>query len=394
MAKKKNIPKGVSSQVKNGQEYWRFWNTETGGYVWTGPGQKGFDTACLAKGKQKADLYERRDLKAGLIKKKAPKISTVKKLLQWWASTEHVQELKAYDRYMSAIQALNAFFKGSTLPLDGDDIEQYRVHRIKHLGKAVTTANNELTTLRAAFNLARKRGKIPADWVPGDFMIKGHAAPRRRVTREEYKALLDHAGPDFRDVLICAWESAMRITEIRTLTPSQVVFGQTFSTGETVDYINLGVFDTKNNMQRCVPVSPALKEVLERRMQGLGPEDPIFTRKGLMGSKRGKTVPWSNMTSMTAMKATCALAGVTYGDKVTNKKGEKVGIVIHCFRHTRTSLWVEMGWSDQVVRMATGHKSLEAFNRYIHLDARSVFNLVKEEKTETWEKPGKVPASV
>ena len=38
-----------------------------------------------------------------------------------------------------------------------------------------------------------------------------------------------------------------------------------------------------------------------------------------------------------------------------------------------------MGFSDEIVRRATGHKSLEAYQRYVKLDPASVMRLVEVE---------------
>ena len=72
----------------------------------------------------------------------------------------------------------------------------------------------------------------------------------------------------------------------------------------------------------------------------------------------------------------CKKLRMPYGEKLLKKKGEKVGIVFHCLRHSRTSKWVEAGFSDEIVRRATGHKSLDAFKRYVHLDPAVVMRLV------------------
>jgi integrase len=68
---------------------------------------------------------------------------------------------------------------------------------------------------------------------------------------------------------------------------------------------------------------------------------------------------------------------VVYGDKPKDAKGNRLGIEFHCFRHTRISLWVKSGYSDQHIRMASGHKDMESYRRYVHLEAADVMNLVK-----------------
>ncbi len=136
-----------------------------------------------------------------------------------------------------------------------------------------------------------------------------------------------------------------------------------------MDYIDLGIFDTKNGTRRTVPVSARLKEVLERRIDNLGPEDYVFT-----DHKGGK---YTNVRTAGKMRCLCKRAKVLYGDKLLNQKGERIGIVFHCFRHTRTTTWVEMGYSDEIIRRATGHKTLEAYQQYIKLDPSAVMRLVE-----------------
>jgi len=83
------------------------------------------------------------------------------------------------------------------------------------------------------------------------------------------------------------------------------------------------------------------------------------------------------------MKKACKDAKIPYGDKAFNKKGERVGIVFHCLRHTRTTKWVEMGFSDEIIRRATGHKSLEAYRNYVKLGPHAVMRLVTENESKT-----------
>ena len=80
--------------------------------------------------------------------------------------------------------------------------------------------------------------------------------------------------------------------------------------------------------------------------------------------------------------ALCKSAGIPHGDKALNEKGERVGVVFHCFRHTRTTRWVEMGFSDEIIRRATGHRSLEAYQNYVKLDPAAVMRLVASEEVK------------
>lgn len=227
--------------------------------------------------------------------------------------------------------------------------------------------------MSAAYHLALKRKKISYDSMPGEFVRKDSSVPRRKITEEEFQTLTENAKPvDFKDVLICGYETAMRSNEICTLTVGQVKLDVQHISGDIVDYIDLGIFDTKTGVRRTVPVSPRLKQVLRRRLEGIDSEDRLFTRGG--------KDYYPHMVSLD-MKRTCNDAKIPYGDKLFNKKGERIGIVFHCLRHTRTSKWVEMGFSDEIIRRATGHSTLAAYQKYIKLDPHVVMRLVESKQT-------------
>ena len=49
---------------------------------------------------------------------------------------------------------------------------------------------------------------------------------------------------------------------------------------------------------------------------------------------------------------------------------------IPTIRHTRASKWVEAGFSDEIIRRATGHRSLAAYQQYVKLDPYAIMRLV------------------
>lgn len=199
--------------------------------------------------------------------------------------------------------------------------------------------------------------------------------PRRIVTEDEFNVLYDAADQDFADVLLCAYETAMRSGEICRLRVNQVHLGIRHISGQIVDYIDLGIFDTKTKARRTVPISPRLKEILERRLQGLETDDYVFTYTGYGDHPK----PFTPVAVSIKFKQVCKQAGISHGDKAVNKKGERVGVVFHCFRHTRTTRWVEIGFSDEIIRRATGHRSLAAYQNYVKLDPAAVMRLVEDD---------------
>jgi len=166
----------------------------------------------------------------------------------------------------------------------------------------------------------------------------------------------------------------MRQAEIVNSTPDQVHLDIQHISGDKVDYIDPGEFDTKTGARRNVPVSHRVKEIPGRRMKGLGAEDKIFTKI----DRKGNRVPCKPADIQYRLKSVCEKAKIPYGDKTLNKKGERIGIVFHCLRHTRTSKWVQLGYSDEIIRCATGHKTLAAFQAYVKLDPHTIMRLVKE----------------
>jgi integrase len=362
---KKNI-KGVT--CKKGYWYARV----DGGLLYCGKGEKGFRIATAARMKWEVKQYENREINAGLKVKKVKLIKVID-LSNWYMTLPMIQEQKIYQRKLSACANLMKYFGSKRVnQLEADDQERYRIHR-KAQGAMDGTVDLEIQLLSAMYHLALKRKKINVEAMPGEFVKKGNFNPRRILTELEFEKLLNHAKLDFRDVLVCGYESAMRSSEICKLTAGQVHLDIQHISGAVLDYIDLGIFDTKTGARRTIPVSAKLKKVFQRRTKDLNPDDYVFTNKGKRYYKALIT---------TQMKATCEKAGIIYGDKPKNEKGERTGIVFHCLRHSRTSKWVEAGFSDEIVRRATGHRSLEAYQQYIKLNPHAVMRLVENPKPD------------
>jgi len=367
MAKPKKSIKGVT--CKKG-----YWYARVGGdLVYCGKGDKGFTLATAARMKWEVKRYENREVNAGLKVKKV-ELKKVIDLCNWYMTLPSIQEQKTYIRRVQASKHLIDYFGNKPLnQIEGIQQERYREHRASQ-GIASGTIDLELKLLRTMYYKAIRAKLIPADFLPGEFIFKDATNPRRIIAENEFELLLKHAKLDFQDVLICAYETAMRSKEICNLTAEQVHLDMKHFSGAVLDYIDLGIFDTKTGARRNIPISAKLKEVLQLRIKNLEPDDFVFTTES--------GIKFTPDTIRVRMRTVCKKAGIIYGDKPVNKKGERIGIVFHCFRHTRTSKWVEMGFSDEIVRRATGHKTLEAYQQYIKLDPYAVMRLVEKPKRE------------
>ena len=370
MAKPKKIMKGVTSNIKNGSEYW--YARIDGQKKYCGKGDQGREIAIAAKAKDIAKKYENKEVNAGLKIKKV-ELKTVTDLSNWYMMLDSIQKMKVYTRKLSNIKPLISYFGERRInDVEAEDMEKYRKLRLQQ-GRMDGTVDNEIRLLSSMYHLAVKRKKILASAMPGEFIIVAKTNPRRIITAEKFESLLSYANPDFYDVLICGYESGMRLQEICNLTAVQVRLDIQHISGEILDYIDLGIFDTKNGARRTIPVSTRLKEVLKKRLQNIADDDYVFSYWGAKLAKF-RITNW--------MKPLCEKAKIPYGDKVLNKKGERIGIVFHCLRHTRTTRWVEEGFSDEIIRRATGHKNLEAYRNYVKVGPAAVMRLVKDFKTD------------
>lgn len=364
--------KGVSSIKKKGVEYW--YARIDGQKKYCGMGNEGRELAEIARKKHEVKQHENREIGAG-IKIKRIEFNRIIDLSNWYMTLPKIQNQKGYGRKLGAVAHLMAYFGNKPVyNADPDEQERYRQHR-KGQGGADGTVDIEMAVLSAMYHMALKRKKINADVMPGEFVFARSKNPRRRITDDEFESILKNADHRFQDVLICGFETAMRISEIRKLTTEQVHLDVQHISGNIVDYIDLGIFDTKTGARRTIPVSQRLKAVLKRRMEGKESEDYVFTNS--TGNTYG-----TPLVSM-LLKSACDRAGIVYGDRAVNKKGERIGVVFHCLRHTRTSKWVEMGYSDEIIRRATGHRSLQAYQQYIKLDPHAVMRLVADKNFKT-----------
>jgi len=367
MAKPKKTIKGVTQ--KNGYWYARV----DGDLKYCGKGDKGFKLAMTARQKWNVKQYEDREVSVGLKVKKTH-LKNVLELSNWFMTLPSIQGQKSYHRRVQASAHLIKYLGNKSLnQIETIEQERYRQHRASQ-GIASGTIDLELKLLRTMYRKAIKSKLIPTDFLPGEFVVKDETIPRRIITDDEFESLLQYAKLDYRDLLICAYETGMRSKEICRLTAGQVHLDISHISGETLDYIDLGIFDTKTGARRNIPVSETLKEILSRRIRNLEPDDPVFTTES--------GITFTPDTIRIRMRTVCKKAGVIYGDKPVNAKGERIGVVFHCFRHTRTSKWISMGFSDEIVRRATGHKTLEAYQQYVKLDPYAVMRLVKKPKPD------------
>jgi len=246
--------------------------------VYCGEGKTGYEKAKLVraelKRKQKiTELYkhghtdEARAREAEEKKRKREHFKSFAELLNWFMTLPQVEAQRGYPRKVnSAVHLLNYFGGMHPGDIEGDTTEYYREQR-KNQGAAENTVNNELALLSVTYTTAIKRKKLPADCKPGEIVIVDDRNPRPIVTDAQYKKLLEGASPDLKDILIGAYESAMRSGGLCNLRVGQINLDAVLSQVPPVkaDYLDLGIFRYQDqNKAHCPRFSRLQRGLTEK----------------------------------------------------------------------------------------------------------------------------------
>lgn len=242
------------------------------------------------------------------------------------------------------LKHLDRYFKGHRLAeIDAAAVTAYVVKR-REQGAAAASVNVELATLHKALKMAQENGKLAV--VPTIRMLKP-AAPRSGfLERHEVEAICSHLPDDLCLVVMIGYTFGWRInSEVLTLTKRQA--------DPDAGTLRLEPGTTKNDDGRIVYLTPELKaglidqlakvRVLERDMSCVIPYlFPHFT-----GMYRGKR----RLGMREVWQRACENAGLT-------------GKLKHDLRRSAVREMVNVGISDRVAMLITGHRTRAVFERY------------------------------
>jgi integrase len=188
--------------------------------------------------------------------------------------------------------------------------------------------------------LAKRKKKIKT--VP-DFNIKLDKSRKRDriASEEEYAALLANMKRYHQRPLIGLYETSMRLNELLKLTWLKV--------DEKAGFIRLKAEDTKEKRPRSVPISPALRVVLNELRQEQSQAKVVNLNGHVFTKPNG--LPIRNIRDAW-LKAKAAA-------KIEDLRP-------HDFRHTCITRWEMEGKPAGKIMAASGHHSLEMHNRYVN----------------------------
>lgn len=270
-------------------------------------------------------------------------------LFSEWASTylelEEVKGLRSYrDRSDRVSKQLVPFFGRKILSeIRPQDIEAYRSQRVRNDGQAASlqTINHDHIALKHCLNVAIRRGLLssnPASKVP----LPNPQNERDRVLGvEEWERLYQAAKPHLQPVMLLAYHLGQRFGEIIQLTWDRVDLRRGF--------ILLRSIDTKTKQRREVPMTPAVKIMLQKLAKVRRLEtNRVFLYKGK---------PLGRVSR--AFKSALKDAGLS-------------DFRFHDLRHCASTNLRRAGVDTATAMKIVGHKSEKMWKRYNAIEERDL----------------------
>jgi integrase len=273
--------------------------------------------------------------------------TTLEELSSWYLQLPEVRAKKSYRRDQEFVRHLHRLLGASTKlkDLTAGKVETYQQTRLaepspRHLGQNVrpATVNKEVMCLKTILNRAVRHGRLDQNPVAKARKLPENNVRMRILSQEEFKRLLAACADHLKPVVLTAYYTGMRKSEILRLTWDEI----DLKTG----FIRLAARRTKTNAARSIPLHPYVRAILERLPRGLR-TGRVFLRKGR---------PFSD--TKIAFSGACQRAGIE-------------DFTFHDLRHCALNN-LRLAGNDYFRVMAiSGHKTMSVFKRY---------NLVTEEE--------------
>jgi integrase len=209
-------------------------------------------------------------------------------------------------------------------------------------GRSRTTVNREMQLLGQALKLAQERNLIAR--IPRMRRFREHNARQGFFEHDEFERLLDFLPPDLTDFVRFAYWSGWRKGEIAQLEWRDI----------QGDVVRLRPQISKNHAGRILSLSPALREIIERRQAARHDLVPlVFHRKGKPVMDFRKT--W--------YKA-CKAAGCE-------------GRLFHDLRRTAVRNMMRAGVPEKVAMSISGYQTRSIFDRYNIVNEKDIHEGLK-----------------
>jgi integrase len=261
-------------------------------------------------------------------------------LVRQYLEEYQVRKFRSGKTAEQRVKHLQAFF--GSLPataIHNALVRQYQGFRIRK-GAAPATVNRETAALKRMCRLAALAGQLPT--LPTFPESLPESAPRQGFFEHpEYLRVRGHLPMPYQDVLDFAYYSGWRRREITELTWKEVDLAG--------GVIRLDPKRSKTRRGRVLPISSALKKVLDRRALLRTDEAVrVFSLDGV--TERDWKKAWPDA---------CAKAGVP-------------GRRLHDCRRTAARNLIRAGVPERVAMMLLGHSTRSIFDRYNIVNERDL----------------------
>jgi integrase len=279
---------------------------------------------------------------------------TFNELTEWYLNLRTVKKLSSYDRVKLALDNFNKVFGnqivGTIIPVNLEDFQEKRLEQ----GMAPATVDMEIsiakTMVTKAFDNDMVDGRaLKAFRTVKRKLKKGSNARKRILSFVEYLRLLYAAAPHLKPILKVAYNTGMRLGELRLLKWSYI--------DRKAGFIRLPANATKEKKSKNIPINHNVQEVLKNIPRAIN-HDFVFTYRGNpIRSKNGLKH---------SFKTACKHAKIPCGRNILD------GIIFHDIRRTVKTNMLNSGVDKAHRDLILGH-SLEGMDvHYIAPDEHTL----------------------
>jgi len=248
------------------------------------------------------------------------------------------------------------------------DIEGYRDLQITE-GKAETTANMEVKTLRIVFNLARRQGIILTNPTEAVDFLDGESQQRSPFSIDQVMAILKKSDKEWKGLILVGVCTGLRIGNASRLEWKNIDLDRG-TIGVRVEKRTRG--KPRKNLENVI--LPDLKDYLlsippEKR----SPEMPLFPSLCLIRPSgcRGLSQIFQEIMHAAEVYA-------REDERIIKGKGRRFNdLTFHSLRHTYVSFMANRGVSKEIRKKLAGHTT-DVHDRYTHIEIKTLHTALKD----------------
>ena len=262
---------------------------------------------------------------------------------------------RSWDRMEDATEHLKAFFgEPRAVDITPDRVTAYVAFRHQETA-ANATINRELAALKRMFRLGEKAGKV--DRHPYIPMLVEDNIRTGFFEHDQFQAVVQHLPDDLQPVFVVAYITGWRVR-------SEILTRQWHHVDFDAGWLRLEPGEAKNREGRMFPLTPELREVLQRQREHTEAVQQETDRiVPWVFHRDGKPIKYFHHSWLTA----CLKAG--FATLVSEKpRLIRTMRIPHDFRRTAVRNLERAGVPRSVAMKLVGHKTEAIYRRYAIAD--------------------------